>query len=336
MSERKSPADTFKTPLDIFEMVFAVQKGRALLTAYELGVFSALGDGEKTSGEVAQAIAADPRSTDRLMNAICAIGLLEKRDGLFSNTPFAANFLVKGKPGYITALQHSVHLWDTWTTLTAAVREGKTVVAGHIDGRGDEWLTAFIAAMHYRAYATAPGVVGLLDLSGVARVLDLGGGSAAYSMAFVRAKEGITSTVFDLPNVVPLTRQYIESEGLSDRIDVVVGDFNEDELPAGYDMVFLSAIIHSNSFEQSRELIKKAAGALNPGGQVVVQDFIMDEDRTGPPFGALFALNMLVGTECGDTYTESETAGWMKDAGLRDIERKDTKFRTALIVGRKK
>lgn len=330
-SEKKG----FSNPQDVFDMLGGFQKSRVLLTAYELGIFTALGGEKKKSEDVAEAVAADPRATDRLMNALVAIGLLEKSGGLFSNTPFAAQFLVKDSPAFMAGLAHMNHLWDSWSTMTAAVRAGRSVSAKHIDDRGDKWLTAFIAAMHARAYRSAPGVVALIDLTGVSRTLDLGGGSAAYSMAFVRARDGITGTVYDLPNVLPITRGYIEREGLADKIDTVTGDFNVNPIPGGYDLHFMSAIIHSNSPEQNEALMKKSAAALNPGGQCVVQDFIMDEDRTSPEFGAIFALNMLVGTECGDTFTEAETAGWMIDAGLRDISRIDTQVGTALIIGRK-
>jgi SAM-dependent methyltransferase len=141
------------------------------------------------------------------------------------------------------------------------------------------------------------------------------------------------ATVFDLPHVLPLTRQYIASEGLTDRVEARPGNYHTDDLGEGYDLVFLSAILHSNSPDENRTLIAKCARALNPGGRVAVQEFIVDEDRTAPPFAALFALNMLVGTAAGDTFTESEVAGWMADAGLSRVRRQDTDFGTTLILG---
>jgi 2-polyprenyl-3-methyl-5-hydroxy-6-metoxy-1,4-benzoquinol methylase len=166
-------------------------------------------------------------------------------------------------------------------------------------------------------------------------VLDVGGGSGAFAMAFVRAQAGISATIFDLPNVLSLTQKYIEQERLADKIKTVAGDYMVDELGSGFDLVFLSAIIHSNSAEENRKLIRKCAQALIPRGQVVVQDFIMDADRTSPVHGAFFALNMLVGTEAGDTYTESEVRSWMEEAELSNLIRKDTHFGTTLIMGRK-
>jgi 2-polyprenyl-3-methyl-5-hydroxy-6-metoxy-1,4-benzoquinol methylase len=335
MNPNKSLESDALSPDSIREIAHACQRSRVLLTAYELGVFTALGDASKSSAEVATKLKTDPRATDRLMNALCAIGLLEKKGDKFSNTPATARFLVQGKPEYMAGLMHTVHLWDTWSTLTPAVREGKSVGRPPVNERGEKWLTAFIAAMHDRAKKQAPVVASLLDLSGVSRVLDVGGGSGAFAMAFVCAKAGISATVFDLPNVVSLTQTYIEQEGLADKVKTVAGDYMVDDLGSGFDLVFLSAIIHSNSVEENLKLIRKCAQALSPQGQVVVQDFIMDEDRTSPAHGALFALNMLVGTEAGDTYTEAEVRSWMEETGLSNFIRKDTHFGTALIMGRK-
>jgi cyclopropane fatty-acyl-phospholipid synthase-like methyltransferase len=230
-------------------------------------------------------------------------------------------------------LYHSVNLWDTWSTLTQAVYKGNTVMERKINDRGEKWLNAFIASMHNRAKKHAPKVVSELDLSKVTRVLDIGGGSGAYAMAFVKAGPNINAAVFDLPNVIPITQQYIKQEGLTGKIKTIVGDYTVDPMGKSYDLIFLSSIIHINSYEVNVKLLKKCSEALNPGGQVVIQDFIMDEDRTTPPSGALFALNMLVSTEAGDTYTESEVRDWMTAAGLAGIKRIDTPFGTTLIFG---
>ncbi len=322
------------TPEFIRETAMAFQRSRILLSAYELSIFTSVGDG-KTSKAVAKALKTDPRATDRLMNALCAMGYLEKNGDKFSNAPLAANFLVEGKPGYMAGLMHSVHLWDTWSGLTSAVRAGKPAANKKIGGRGDKWLEGFIAAMHERAYKTAPEVVKLIDMKGVSKVLDVGGGSAAYSMAFVKAGKSVTATVFDLPEVVPITRGYIEKEGLCDKIDTMSGDYHSDKFGKGYDLIFLSAIVHINSFAENMKLINRCAKALNKNGLLVVQDFVVSEDRTNPPMAAFFALNMLVGTERGDTYTESEIGDWMSKAGLADIVRVDTPFKTSLVIGRK-
>ncbi|NIT36128.1 MAG: methyltransferase domain-containing protein [candidate division Zixibacteria bacterium] len=313
----------------------AYHGSRIILTAYELGIFTALADERKTSAEVAEALGADPRATDRLMNALAVLGLLNKGEGLFANTAVAARYLVKGKPDYMAGLMHGVHLWDAWSTLTDAVRAGTSVFERPGGEAAERRTEAFIAAMHYNAAFRAGRLVALLDLAGVSRVLDVGGGSGIYAMAFVRAREGITATVFDLPQVTPLTRRYVEVEGLSGKIDIVAGDANVDELPRGYELVLVSQLIHSNSPEENAALINNCAASLNAGGCLVVQDFVVDGDRAGPPRPIIFALNMLVATEAGDTYTEAEIRGWMEAAGLSNIERVDTDFETTLVMGTK-
>jgi SAM-dependent methyltransferase len=307
---------------------------RVLLTAYELGLFTALRQGPRTSAQVARAIKADPRATDRLLSALCCLGLLRKKDGCFSNLPTAARFLVKGRPDYLAGLGHTVGLWDTWSSLTESVRRGRCVLKAPFFRQGPKFFVPFIAAMHARAEPQARSIVTSLPLAGVRQVLDVGGGSGAYAMAFARAEPGLRATVFDLPQVAPLTRDYIKKAGLAGRVNVRVGDYYRDPFPRGNDLVFLSAIIHSCSPAEVRKLFQKCSRALNPGGLIVVQEFVVDEDRTSPPFSVFFALNMLVGTPGGDAFTESEIRRWLQEAGFDAVKRQDTAFDTALMTGR--
>jgi ubiquinone/menaquinone biosynthesis C-methylase UbiE len=322
------------SPAPIMELATAFQRSRPLLTAFELDLFTAMASEARTSAEVAAAVGADSRATDRLMNALVALDLLEKENGRFRNSPLAAKYLVKGRPDYMGGLGHTNHLWETWSRMTSVVRAGHPDLPVNAEFRDDEWLRPFIAAMHMRAGQSAGQVVGMLDLDGVSRVLDVGGGSGAYAMAFVRARRGISADVFDLPKVVPLTRMYVQQEGLAAEVGTVEGHYLQDPLGEGYDLVFMSAVIHSNSVKDIRLLFGKAARALRPGGQLVVQEFLINESRTGPLQPALFALNMLVGTPEGDAYTESEVRAWMTEAGFDHIRRIDTPIGTGLVIGR--
>lgn len=317
----------------IREIAYGFQKSRILLTAIELDVFTVLGSERKSSAYVAGVLRTDERATDRLLNALCAIDLLEKTDDKFSNTAPGLRFLVRGKPESLSGLMHTVHLWEPWGMLTQAIRRGRPGSLRRMRDRGNEWLIAFIAAMHDRASKQAAGVVAQLDLRGVSRVLDLGGGSGAYAMAFARAKTDLQATVFDLPQVISLAKKYIEKEGLSKMVRTLGGDYLVDDLGTGYDLVFLSAIIHSNSLRENETLLGKCVAAVNPRGRVVVQDYIMDEDRISPAAGAIFALNMLVSTDGGDSYTENEVRMLMKKAGLSRVERRDTPFGVSHMIG---
>lgn len=319
---------------DINFLSRSFQQSRIFLTAFELGIFTILGDADKRSEEISREINTDPRATDRLLNALCATGAVQKVNNRFRNSDAAKKYLVEGRPEYQAGMMHSVNLWDSWSNLTMSVKSGSAVNQDSVEERDEKWFKPFIAAMHNRAFAEAPSLIGEIDLTGVKKVLDVGGGSGAYSMAFAGAGADIRATVFDLPNVITLTEQYVKDAGLEAKVNTIPGDFNTDELPKGYDLVFLSAIIHMNSPEQNIRLIKKAGRALNKGGRVVISDFIMDDDRITPHFGAFFALNMLVNTKSGDTYTESEIKGWFEQAGITFVERKETPS-TGIIIGRK-
>ena len=171
------------SPAGISQMASAFQRSRILLSAYELGIFTALGDQALTADDVSGRLHTDARATERLMNALCALELLEKKQGRFANTPQTRRFLVANNPDYMAGLMHTNHLWNAWSHLTEAVRQGKAPTADPINDRGDAWLNAFIAAMHARARQQAPALISLLDLSQVTRVLDVGGGSGIFSMA---------------------------------------------------------------------------------------------------------------------------------------------------------
>ncbi len=322
------------SPQPLMELASRFMESRAFLTACELGLFTALGQDSRSSADIARVLGLDGRGTDRLMNVLVSLGLLEKSEDQFRNSALALTYVVR-QPGFAAGLIHWVHLWEGWSTLSEAVRVGHSVIARPIGDRGNAWVQAFIAAMHWRAVQHAPSLVRLVDLTHVVRVLDVGGGSGAYAMEFVRARPGLTAVVFDLPAVLPLSNSYIARAGLSGRIELLPGDYNQDPLGRGFDLVLLSAILHSNSPEENEALIRRSAGALNPGGQVIIQEFIVNEDRTGPSFSTLFALNMLVGTDGGDTYTESEVREWMAAAGLVEVQHHDMAYGTTVIIGRK-
>ena len=320
------------TPRELREIVYNFRESRIILTALELELFTAVGDGAKTSADVSKIISSNVRATDRLMNVLCNMNLLEKENEKFSNTEFSSRYLVKNSPDYISNLMHASNLWDSWSNLTEIIKEGKTIGR---DAAKNKWKENFIEAMHYRASREALKDLNNLDLTGVKSVLDLGGGSGAYAMQFIKQKPDIKATVFDLPDVIPLTLKYISANGFEGKINTIKGNYLYDDIGSGYDLIFLSAIIHSNSFEENKRLIKKCADALNANGQIVIQDYAMDEDRLTPEVGALFAINMLVNTKGGDTFTQEEIYSWLRDAGINDIKRNETIHVAAQIIGKK-
>jgi SAM-dependent methyltransferase len=307
----------------IREMATAFQKSRILLSAFELDLFTNIEESGVSAEELSAKLHLNDHACERLLNALVSLNFLTKKGDRFLNTPESFYFLSKKGPHYQGGLMHTNHLWNTWSHLTEVVITGEAAHSQEINVRGEDWLEAFITAMHDRAVKQAPQQITSINLSGIKTLLDVGGGSGAFSMEFIRQNPEIQPTVFDLPNVVPITEKFIEKEGYTGKIKTFKGDYTTDELPAGFDLVFLSAIIHSYSLETNRDLIHKCYKALNPGGKIVIQDWIMNHDRTQPTAGAIFAINMLVGTESGDCFTEPEVAEMLTSAGFHNILRNE-------------
>jgi SAM-dependent methyltransferase len=315
-------------PNTIREFAASFQKSRILLTGFELDLFTNVDEYGTTNYQIAANLNLDEHACERLLNALVSLGFLKKQNHLFFNTAESFAFLSKKSSDYLGGLMHSNHLWNTWSNLTQVIKTGISAHPAGINERGEEWVFPFISAMHDRAKKQAPQQLANIDLSEIKSTLDIGGGSGAYSMEFVSKNPAIEATVFDLPIVIPITKKFIEKEGFSDKIKTHSGDYTTDDLPKKFDLAFLSAIIHSNSLETNQDLIKKCYDSLNKNGKIVIQDWIMNDDRTQPVSGAVFAINMLVGTESGDCYTEQEVTEMLNVAGFKNILR--IEFETGL------
>jgi len=315
------------------EEIMAISRGfmesRALLTAIELDLFSAIRDGA-TAAQAAEKLKTDPRAMESLLNVLVAMKLATKADGVFRATPNTARFLADSLESVRMAMMHTAHLWHSWSTLTEAVRTGTSVYSRK---RTEEFTEAFISAMHRNASSRAAHVVRALDIAHRRRVLDVGGGSGAYSIAFAQANPKLRAVVFDLGPVITIATRHIDEAGLGERVKVSVGDFHTDSFGEGYDMVFLSAICHMNSPEENVALLKKAYAALIPGGEVVIQDYLLNAEKTAPRAGALFALNMLVGTRAGSSYSEPEYRSWLAEAGFEEVKVVQLPGPTGLMTG---
>jgi (2Fe-2S) ferredoxin/SAM-dependent methyltransferase len=335
MAAQKARDEAGALPDDFLQLVRGFQESRAVLSAIELDVFTAIGTGVDASG-VASKLGTDPRATEALLNALVSLDLIEKNAGRYTNGPVASRFLVAGaRDDSRAALMHSVHLWPRWSTLTACIRQGTAVEHEEMQERPGCWTEAFIAAMHKNAALRAPMVVRVVGVEDARRVLDVGGGSGAYAIAFAQAHEQIAVDILDLETVVPIARNHVDAAGLGERVQVRVGDLRVDSLGSGYDIVFMSAICHMLDPEQNLSLFRRAFGALLPGGRIAIQDFILNRDKTGPKTGALFALNMLVGTSGGSTYSELEYGGWLAEAGFADVRCIHLPGPTALMLARR-
>ncbi len=322
-------------PDDLNTTLRGWMESRALLTALELDVFTAVGSG-LTAVEVAQKLSTHPRSTEMLLNALAAMGMLAKQQGVFRTTPLTARYFAEGskdnaRPGLI----HTANIWHRWSNLTECVRAGTAVGHQEMAARGDDWTKPFIAAMHRNAQERAPLVVQAVGPGPEERLLDVGGGSAAYSIAFAKACEKLRATVLDLPPVLPIAQGHIDEAGLADRVETRAGDLRRDTFGKGFTLVLVSAICHMLSQEENQDLLRRCFEALEPQGRVVIQDFILEADKTAPKQAALFALNMLVGTPAGSTYSYEEYSAWLGGAGFREVREIRLPGPSSLMVGTK-
>jgi len=311
---------------------------RVLLSAVELDLFSAVGDGA-TAAEAAARVDADASGVARLLRALAGQGLLECEGERFRCAPDSAEFLAEGGASDSRAtVLHMANLWERWSDLTQCVKDGERV-SGPQRSDDPDWTRAFIGSMHRRARLSAGPLASALDeaglLAGARRALDLGGGSGAFVHALLERSPELAATLFDLPEVVALAREYAQEAGLAERCEFVPGDLHEGGWGEGHDLVLISAICHMLSPADNRRLLERAAASLAPGGRVIVSDFLLDDDRCTPAWASLFGINMLVATGGGDSYTESDYRGWMESAGLAGIERIDVPGLADLVVGRR-
>lgn len=308
MKEEEASRQILKTARQFME-------SRIVLTAAELDLFTTLAQGPAGAGQLAERIGADGRGLEILLDALTALGLLQKEAGSYLLPAALAPLLTGGSPrSVLPMLLHAAHLWEGWSDLTSIVRGGAG--KGRAKGRSQRQMEAFIGAMHVVARPLAKKIARVVDLGRARRLLDVGGGSGAYTIAFLEEAPALSATLFDRPQVLALAEKNLAAAGMLGRTTLVAGDFYKDELPAGHDLALLSAIIHQNSPSQNRALFAKVWRALVPGGRIVIRDHVMDEGKTSPREGAIFAVNMLVNTEGGGTYTFREIAGWLEEAGF--------------------
>jgi len=313
-------------------------RSRVLHAAVELDLFAAVGEGA-TAAEVAAARGLDPRATELLLDAMTAVGLLAKEGGAYALAPASRHHLLPGAPQYFGGMvAFEAASWGLWERLADAVRTGGPVRPPDMYQADPAETRRFILAMDslVRARGDAAWLAAHLDLGRVERLLDVGSGPATYPIALCRAHPRLNATVFDLPGTLAVTREQVAGAGLAERIDLVPGDYHADPLPDGFDLVFLSNVIHGEDEAACAALMRKCFAALRPGGRVVVKDHILAEDRTRPAGGAVFSLLMLLSTR-GRDYAFGEVAGWMADAGFdRPAETVlPPPFSSALVIARR-
>jgi len=294
----------------------------ALHAGVKLDIFTLLDGAARTAAEVAKLGGCDQRGTAMLLDALTSLSLLEKHDDTYVSTPFAASALSKSSPGYMGhILMHHHHLMHGWSRLHEAVQNGGPVRERVAHGDDAVVRESFLMGMFNLASLLAPRIAQSVDLSGRRRLLDLGGGPGTYAIHFCLANPEIVAVIYDLPTTRLFAEKTVARFELSSRISFTPGDFHADAIPAGFDVAWLSHILHADSPVACATLLRKAVAALEPGGLLMVQEFILNDDKDGPQFPALFSLNMLLGTDAGQSYSEKELVTMMTEAGLTDVHR---------------
>jgi len=322
------------TEESILELARNFMASRVLISGAELDIFTLIAKESLTAEEIAAATGTKLRGMVILLDALCALGFLVKKDGRYHAEPSAAPLLSATAPDSILPMVlHMATVWQNWSQITDIVL-GKTMPGLETKGAlAKDNRKAFIGAMHVAASKAAPKIVAAINPGQARRLLDVGGGSGSYTLAMLSAVPEMRATLFDLPPVIEMARDRIQAADMLDRVELVAGDFYKDELPPGHDLALLSAIIHQSSYEQNEILYAKIYRALNSGGRIVVRDHVMSADRTQPLEGALFAVNMLAGTEGGRTYTFDEIKEGLTAVGFTRINLTQTKGMFSLVEG---
>jgi len=314
------------------------QPARVLMAANHLDFFTALGEEALAAEEVASRCGTHLRSTQMLLNACVALGILEKEGPRYRNSAEARESLVRGKPTYMgDAIGHQEDLWQPWGKLHEAVRTNQRVVERYSLVEEPKVHRNFILAMHNRAMRVAPLLAEALDLSGRRQLFDAGGGPGTYSMFLVKRYPGLRAIVFDLPQTIEIAREVIAEFGVADLVTTRAGNYFKDDFGQGNDVVLLSAILHSMDPERSEGLLQKAYDSLVAGGLVMVHEGLISDEGTSPLQAVLFSLNMLVNTGEGQSYSAAEIIGLMEAVGFvkpRVIPLPET-VRTSLVISLK-
>lgn len=296
-------------------IVGGFQQAQVLATAVRANVFAYL-DTPSGASLVADRLGWSERGARMLLDALTALGLLVREGASYRNSAAASDCLVPGGAHDQThIIRHKASSWDTWGRLEEAVRTG-AAIPRDTPQRSPDDLRAFILGMADIGRMSAQTMLSALDLSPYRCMLDIGGGPGTYSIAFVKAHPEMRATVLDLPEVLPIGRDQAEQAGVAGKVSFEPGDLTKAEFGGPFDLILLSNIIHSYDPVTNQDVVRRAHRSLAPGGLLIVKDFLLDPGRTGPAYGLIFALQMLLHTPAGDTYTTEDVAGWTDAAGF--------------------
>jgi predicted O-methyltransferase YrrM len=336
------------SPDPVFQMLTGFFASKTLMAAVEMDVFTKLEGRQATGQELQQLLALESRPAQVFASALVSIGLLEAKNGRFSNSQVAATFLSKKSPAYMGGFvrmcdERLYKAWDylSWSLANnrpADVKKGGDAESLFNDAKSDKSIEAmekFTHAMHGVSIGPAMALAKAFDFSRYKSMIDIGGGSGAYSLQVAKEYPNMTATVADLGPVCKVAEQYIAQYGLSGRVKTILLDFWKQDIPKGHDVAFLSHIIHDYDEEKDITLLKKIHASLNPGGAVIASEWMLNDDKTGPVPSAMMGMNMIIETNGGRNYSFVEISEMMKKAGFKNIEKRPLAGPAQIAIGYK-
>lgn len=326
------------TPAPLQQMITGFWISKTLSVATELEIFTKISQGLTTVDKIAKNLNIHPRPIEMLLNACTALELLQKKGEQYINNPLANEFLIKEKPSYFgdMIVWYGNELYKSWSGLKESILKNKPQVEHEkrLFVKNPVIAKAMTRAMHNNAIGPAIALSHKFDFSKYKKLLDLGGGSGAYSIVITKKFPNLTAIVQDLATVCEVAKSYVKNAGLEEQISTIEGDFMEIDLPQ-VDVVLLGQLLHSYSNEESKVILQKAYNCLLPGGKGIVVDFVLNDEKTGPLFPTLFSLNMLLRSDQGQSYSEKEFYSWLSEIGFVKIKTIELTGPVKAIIGEK-
>ena len=317
-----TPVSAPVTPERIYQLAWGYAPPLVLEAAIRHHFFDVLDAGPMSLQQIHEATGASERGLSAILNFLVGFDFLRKNpEGYYSLAPESAAFLVSTKPGFQGGLiRHtSEQLLPNWLQLNRVVATGEPAIAVNQQGPGSAFFHEFVNDIFPMSYSVAQELaqqLSLYDASGLVSVLDLAAGSGVWGIALAQSSAQVQVTAVDWPAVIPVTRATVAHFGLTDRFTFVEGDLKEADFGSEHNIATLGHILHSEGKERSQTLLAKTFLSLAPGGLIAIAEFLVNADRTGPLNGLTFAINMLVNTECGDTFSFEEISAWLVEAGF--------------------
>lgn len=336
-----TPQSAAVTPERIMQFMWGYVPPLAIESAVCNGVFDTLDNGPKTLQQIAAETNASTRGLRPVLNLLVGLQLLARdNEDRYALTPDSSTFLVSTKPAFLGGMYRhmSRQLMPNFLQLRDVVKTGKPVERVDDQGEGAAFFEEFVADIFPLSYAPAhvlAGALPQLQSGNPVRVLDIATGSGVWGITLAQASPSVTVTGVDWPNVLEVTKKMAARFHLADRFDYISGNIREVDFGTGYNVATLGHILHSEGPAASRNLLKKVYDALAPGGTIAIAEFLVDSDRRGPVPGLIFAVNMLVNTTDGDTFSYEEIRAWLTEIGFTKVRQIDSPGPSPLILADK-